>query len=217
MMSVGPFGAEHCGTVVFLHGFSMEASDLVEELERVCVACPGWRAVMPQAPRRRITAHGGEVSASWYDYLTDRDGLREDVAELSSLRETRVSLRRLVQKEAHRLGDKGRVVLAGLSQGGCVALDLATREPVGAVLTVVAHRLCVSRRPLLADWHCICAADDKVMPLMAWAAPRGEVSRHVVPGDHFIDSEIWVPWLERRLEDLEGFWAMRQRTHADGS
>ena len=215
-MEVGPFGAEHCGTVIFLHGFSMQASELAGELERVCRARPGWRAVLPQAPRRAITAHAGAVTTAWYDYLTDTEGRREDLVELSSLREARTALRDVVRREAARLGDKGRVVLAGLSQGGCAALDVAAREAVGAVLTVVSHRIYATRRPLLAPWHCVCAAEDSVVPLHGWAAPRDAASRLVVPGDHWIDAELWVPWLALRLADLEAFWERKQRTHADG-
>merc|ERR1719324_1551877 len=48
---------------------------------------PGLKVVLPSAPSRPITAYDGEEYKSWYDYLTDHEGEKEDEFNAAHLAE----------------------------------------------------------------------------------------------------------------------------------
>jgi len=197
--------AEHRRTLVFLHGFQMRARHLLEDFTRLQETCPTWRFVLPQAPELPITAHGGQATPSWYDYLTDSAGAGEDLVDLAGLRVRRVELAALLRAEAALLGDDySRLYVGGLSQGGTLALDAATRLQLGGVVTVVAPRLSVSlRQALQAPWHGLFARHDSVFPV-GWARPllRDAVATWC-DADHDLEGVDYVGYLATTLQKFE--------------
>ncbi len=168
--------APHALTLVFLHGFGMTSQEMAEEFAGVFSAHPAVRFVFPQAPTLAVTAYGGEESPSWYDYLTDREGDDEDVAEMCSVKAEKARIQRLLWREVRR---GVPLVVGGLSQGGCLALDIATTSAprLKAVITCAAHRLFHSRmKPLAAPWYALSAERDETFPA-SWAAPRPDEAR----------------------------------------
>jgi phospholipase/carboxylesterase len=110
-------------TVLWLHGLGADGHDfepIVPELVR-----PHWpalRFVFPHAPVRPITINNGVPMRAWYDiagfdfaHRADPAGLAESVAQAEAL----------IAREGERGIVPGRVLLAGFSQGGAVALSLA--------------------------------------------------------------------------------------------
>ena len=208
-----PRGEEHEMTLVYLHGFGMRARDVAATVK--AARPPGWRVVLPQAPLRPITAHGGAASRSWYDYLTDRGGSAEDDVDGASLTSVRALLEELLRREARRLGGGrlglSRVVVGGMSQGGCMALEVAARLPVAAVVTVVAHRhrgRCAAApsppRPLRCPWHALTAVDDDVFPA-SWAHEtlRAAAVWVQAPGGHYLEAGPDVEFLATTLRRLQ--------------
>lgn len=177
--------------VVFLHGFSMTASDMSEEFVGLFRRFPRVRFVFPEAQRIAITAYGGEECNAWFDYVSDHGGAREDVIGLRSLRNERFRLLDLIANERKKYsgGNDVPVLLGGLSQGGCFALDLATRiNDLIGVVTCVSHRLFISKsRPLLCPWYALTAEHDDVFP-SSWASPSPEETElhQVVVADHYL-------------------------------
>jgi phospholipase/carboxylesterase len=113
--------------VIWLHGLGADGHDfepVVPDLglpER-CAA----RFVFPHAPRRPVTTNGGMVMRAWYDITgfdfeggEDEDGIRASEA----------AVRGLIERERHRGIEPGRIVLAGFSQGGAIALQTGLRSP----------------------------------------------------------------------------------------
>ena len=175
--------------VLFLHGFSMTALDTATEFVDLFKRFPRVRFVFPEAPCICITAYGGEKSNAWFDYVSDRGGAQEDVIDHHSLRNERVRLLNLVAHEKKKYGDEVPILLGGLSQGGCMALDIATRiNDLAGVVTCVSHRLFVSKsRPLLCPWYALTAEHDDVFP-SSWSSPEPEETEihQIVNANHFL-------------------------------
>lgn len=105
---------------------------------------PQLRFVFPHAPRRAVTISGGLQMPAWYDILTlERTGLREN---RDHVMESAEQIRALIEREEARGVPCDRIVLAGFSQGGAIALYTALRHP-----KPLAGILVISGAPVLAD------------------------------------------------------------------
>jgi phospholipase/carboxylesterase len=114
-------------TVVLLHGLGADGWDfvpIVEEL-RLPESLP-VRFVFPHAPMRPVTVNAGYVMRAWYDIKSFTPDGRADAAGLAES-VARVSV--YLQAEIARGIAASRIVLAGFSQGGAVALSAGLRFP----------------------------------------------------------------------------------------
>lgn len=112
-------------SVVWLHGLGADGHDfepLVPEL-----ALPfAVRFVFPHAPVRPVTINGGLAMRAWYDLVSLDRGAREDEA---GIRESAAEVAALIERERSRGSSPERIVLAGFSQGGAIALHVGLRAP----------------------------------------------------------------------------------------
>jgi phospholipase/carboxylesterase len=122
--------------VVWMHGLGADGHDfesLVPELR--LPASPAVRFVFPHAPLRPVTINGGQRMRAWYDIAGfDR---RAPVDE-GGIRESAEAIGALVRREGERGIPASRIVLAGFSQGGAMALFLGLRWPerLGGILAL---------------------------------------------------------------------------------
>jgi phospholipase/carboxylesterase len=107
-----------------LHGLGANADDLAPLVPYL--ARPGLRFVLPNAPERAVTINGGYVMPAWYDIERLGEAGGENEADVV---ETSTAVAALVAREAERGVKASRVVVAGFSQGGAVALHVGTRYP----------------------------------------------------------------------------------------
>lgn len=120
-------GAEPAGSVIWLHGLGADGHDfepIVPELRLPDDLA--LRFVFPHAPIRPVTINGGMSMRAWYDILslnhdgpTDEDGIRASATILEEL----------IAREVERGIDARRIVVAGFSQGGAIALHTVLRYP----------------------------------------------------------------------------------------
>jgi phospholipase/carboxylesterase len=114
--------------VVLLHGLGADGHDfetLVDEIRLPSSSAVRW--VFPHAPVRPVTLNGGQRMRAWYDVTSlDWRGPEDE----AGLRASAAGVRELVEREQERGVPPQRVVLAGFSQGGALALYTALREPV---------------------------------------------------------------------------------------
>jgi len=119
--------AAPAGTVIWLHGLGADGHDfepIVPEL-RLDEALP-LRFVFPHAPLRPVTLNGGMTMRAWYDIISlDRSGPQDE----RGIRASAHALEGLVDREEQRGIPADRIVLAGFSQGGAIAMHTALRYP----------------------------------------------------------------------------------------
>jgi phospholipase/carboxylesterase len=116
-------------SIVWLHGLGADGHDfapIVPELLR-----PGWpalRFVFPHAPVRPVTINNGVRMRAWYDI---RDLSIEQRADEQGVRESITQVEALIARENERGVPSERIVLAGFSQGGAIALAAGLRREAG--------------------------------------------------------------------------------------
>lgn len=115
------------GTVIWLHGLGADGHDfepIVPELNLAAHA--DIRFVFPHAPVRPVTINGGVPMRAWYDVISlDKSGPQDE----AGIRDSAASLLQLIERERERGVDASRIVLAGFSQGGAIAMHTAMRVP----------------------------------------------------------------------------------------
>lgn len=114
-------------TVVVLHGLGADGWDFVPVARELHLpdALP-VRFVFPHAPVRPITVNNGYEMRGWYDIRDFSITGREDIEGMT---ESADRIGAYVRREAELGVRADRVVLAGFSQGGAVALHAALRHP----------------------------------------------------------------------------------------
>ena len=83
------------------------------------------RFVFPHAPMQPVTINGGAVMRAWYDVYALEGQRREDAA---GVRASQAHVEELIASEKKRGVAASRIVLAGFSQGGAIALHTGLRH-----------------------------------------------------------------------------------------
>lgn len=130
-----PNGSATC-SVIWLHGLGADGNDFVPLVPELNLPPePGVRFVFPHAPSIPVTINGGMVMPAWYDIRGADLGAGQD---MEGLRASADRIRDLVDREEARGIPSSRIVLAGFSQGGAVALHLGLRldRPLAGILAL---------------------------------------------------------------------------------
>ncbi|MBL4867198.1 MAG: carboxylesterase, partial [Pseudomonadales bacterium] len=130
---VNPSSKDPEAVVIWLHGLGADGHDfepIVPQL-RLPQSLP-IRFVFPHAPNRKVTLNGGALMPAWFDIgggaEIDQQGLKKSVFQVKDL----------IQQEVDQGIPSDRIVLAGFSQGGAVALQTALfyRKPLAGILAL---------------------------------------------------------------------------------
>ena len=128
-------GANPVGCVVWLHGLGADAHDFEPIIPMLKLAAP-LRFVFPNAPMRPVTINNGMEMRAWYDIdpnspLASEADIRASVASVAEI----IGDQELVRTEPNR------IVLAGFSQGGLIALELGLshRRRLGGIMGLSTH------------------------------------------------------------------------------
>ena len=119
-------GPEPSASVIWLHGLGADGHDfepIVPEL-RLPDTVP-LRFVFPHAPVRPVTVNGGMAMRAWYDIVSLDRGGPVDAAGIS---ESTATLEALIAREEQRGIEPDRIVVAGFSQGGAIAINTVLRS-----------------------------------------------------------------------------------------
>ena len=116
------------GVVIWLHGLGASHTDLFEGLwQAVSPVCQQqYRAIFLQAPDRPISINGGMLMPAWYDIYGLSDEAPTDSVGLYQSIET---VQQVIATQAADPAVSGRIVIAGFSQGGALALHAGLRAP----------------------------------------------------------------------------------------
>ncbi len=109
-------------SVIWMHGLGADGNDFVPVVEMLDL--PHIRFILPHAPYRNITRNNGYEMRAWYDIYGLTPISREDAIGIS---ESQLAIEALIAQEIKRGVPANRIVLAGFSQGGAIALHTALR------------------------------------------------------------------------------------------
>ena len=113
--------------VIWLHGLGADGHDF-EPIVPYLELDPGLgvRFVFPHAPKRAVTINMGMIMPAWYDVRAL--DLRRD-QDVEGIADSAGHVRSLIARENERGIPTERIVLAGFSQGGAMALYVGLRYP----------------------------------------------------------------------------------------
>lgn len=112
--------------VLWMHGLGADGHDFVDIVPALGLRETPVRFVFPHAPMRPVTINNNVVMRAWYDVRADRGVRREDEP---GVRASQARLEALIEREKTRGIPAERIVLAGFSQGGAMALHVGLRHP----------------------------------------------------------------------------------------
>jgi phospholipase/carboxylesterase len=117
-------------TVIWLHGLGADGNDFAPIVPELRLAgAPAIRFVFPHAPTMPVTINNGYVMRAWYDVsFGDLEGTTRRADE-AGVRASQGRVGRLIEREIARGIAARRIVVAGFSQGGAVALQTGLRYP----------------------------------------------------------------------------------------
>jgi len=122
-------------SVIWMHGLGADGNDFVPIVPELGLNGLAVRFIFPHAPLRPVTINGGYVMRAWYDIGYQDLSLKEDE---NGVRESQLAVEQLIAREISRGLPARRVVLAGFSQGGAIALHCGLRYPkrLGGVIAL---------------------------------------------------------------------------------
>ena len=213
-VEIGPASASAVdASIIWLHGLGADGHDF-EPIVPELPLPPGLRArfVFPHAPVQSVTINYGHVMPAWYDVYgdgrQDADGIRVSQGRIEAL----------IARERARGVSTRRIVLAGFSQGGAIALQTGLRHPerLAGILALstylpLAETLGAEANPANRDVPIFMAhgTEDPVIPLQRAAISRDQLRKlghqvewHEYPMPHAVCPEEIADvgaWLGRVL------------------
>jgi len=123
-------------SVIWLHGLGADGHDFEPVAAELGLPAEARvRFVFPHAPMRPVTINGGYVMRAWYDIKTlDLDRMVEE----EDLETSRLQLLAWIRHERSQGIPSERIVVAGFSQGGAIALygGLQFEERLAGILAL---------------------------------------------------------------------------------
>lgn len=211
-------GHNPVGAVIWLHGLGADGNDFVPVVKQLGLPenLP-LRFIFPHAPMRPVTINAGYVMRAWYDIMEISSN--EGKVDAAGIRESQRAMEEFIEREISRDVQANRIVLAGFSQGGAIALQtglrykqrlagilaLSTYLPLASTLAAEASGANRSIPIFLAHGE-----QDTVIPITIAENSFKELSRHGYPVEwheypmaHAVSMEEIEHiggWLQRRFE-----------------
>lgn len=202
--------------VIWLHGLGADGFDfvpIVAEL-RLPASLP-VRFIFPHATPRPVTINNGFVMRAWYDIKGFGPERAEDD---TGIRESEGVVKHYIEQQIAQGIPASRIVIAGFSQGGAIALQTGVRYPqrlagVMALSTYLPLRASVAQEASDANRDipilmCHGAYDPIVVPQMGDASREAlrslgyRIEWHSYPMEHSVCMEEVADiskWLQARL------------------
>jgi phospholipase/carboxylesterase len=133
--------------VIWLHGLGADGSDFVAIVPELGLPpALAVRFMFPHAPVRAVTINNGMRMRAWYDIAAADLNNRADIA---GVRQSQGEIEALIAREKTRDVPAGRIVLAGFSQGGAIALYAGLRhaERLAGILALSTYLVQADRLP----------------------------------------------------------------------
>jgi phospholipase/carboxylesterase len=174
--------------IIWLHGLGADGHDFEPVIPQLGVVDKlGVRVILPHAPHMPVTINNGMVMPAWYDIRGNNFGHAQDE---QGIRTSALRLEALISRETERGIAPQRIVLAGFSQGGAVALYAGLRhaDRLGGILALstylpMAERLASESAPANRDVPVMMAhgTADPVIPISLAEKSRALLEAHGNP------------------------------------
>lgn len=114
-------------SIIWLHGLGADGHDFEPIVPYLGLPpAMGVRFIFPHALMRPVTINGGAVMRAWYDIIEISTNRGQDEA---GIRHSARKVRELIDFEISRGTPASKIILAGFSQGGAMALHVGLRYP----------------------------------------------------------------------------------------
>lgn len=128
--------------VIWMHGLGADGNDFVPMVPEL--GLPRGHAVrfiFPNAPTMAVTINGGYVMRAWYDIVSAELDKRADE---NGVRTSALAIDALIADQRAKGIASNRIVLAGFSQGGVIALQAGLRYPekLGGIMALSTYLAC---------------------------------------------------------------------------
>ena len=110
-------------SVIWLHGLGADGEDFVPVVK--ILNLPNVRFILPHAPYQKISMNNGYEMRAWYNLFGLQSSHPQDAAGIAL---TQTYIESLIAQENQRGIANHKIVIAGFSQGGAIALHLALRQ-----------------------------------------------------------------------------------------
>jgi phospholipase/carboxylesterase len=118
---------DHQYSVIWLHGLGADGHDFEGIVEQLRLnAAQNVRFIFPNAPIQAITINGGMEMRAWYDILVMA---LERQVDLNGIYQSAKLIEQLIEREQNNGIAAEKILLAGFSQGGVLALHVGLRYP----------------------------------------------------------------------------------------
>ena len=143
-------------SVIWLHGLGADGHDFVPIIEMLNLQ--NIRFILPHAPYRNVSINNGYEMRAWYDLLGLSIGSPQDE---EGIRKTQAYIEGLIFNENKRGIQNNKIVLAGFSQGGAIALHTSLRQKQ-ALAGVLALSTYLPLRQLLVNEKTIASQNTPI-------------------------------------------------------
>ena len=181
--------ADAVGTVIWLHGLGADGHDF-EAIVPMLDLCASLRFVFPHAPERAVTINGGARMRAWYDIDP-----RAPLSGSDDIRASARSIEELVQAEESRGIPRLKIVLAGFSQGGVIALHHALRSE-RRLAGVMALSTYVHDHEHLAEEVSFASIDMPILMAHGQMDPMIPIARAITSREALLGLGYAVAWQE---------------------
>ncbi len=169
-------------SVIWLHGLGADGNDFAGIVPQLGLPPDlAIRFIFPHAPMQPVTINQGYVMRAWYDIYDTGFTRREDG---EGIRTSADAIDKLIEREIASGVRSERIILAGFSQGGAIALHTGLRYPekLGGIIALstylpLSDTVASEQSPKNRELPVLVAhgTHDDIVPL-----PMGEVSRNML-------------------------------------
>lgn len=128
--------------VIWMHGLGADGNDFVPMVPELDLPRGhAVRFIFPNAPTMAVTINGGYVMRAWYNIVSAELDKRADE---NGVRTSAFAIDALIADQRAKGIASNRIVLAGFSQGGVIALQAGLRYPekLGGIMALSTYLAC---------------------------------------------------------------------------
>lgn len=178
--------------VIWMHGLGADGNDFVPIVPELRLPeQPGIRFLFPHAPERPVTINGGMSMRAWYD-IDPAAGPASADADIAASAE---AVQALIEGQTAAGIEPGRIVLAGFSQGGVMALHCGLRAEA-RLAGIMALSTYLHDAERVTDAITLAAAETPVFMAHGVMDPMIPIARGITARERLLELGFPVEWHE---------------------